>query len=63
MFAFLNNIGPTEIVIFLIIIFVFFGARAMTGFARTSGETVKEIKKVKKNFTEALEEGKESKKS
>lgn len=51
----IKNIGPTELLIIVIILIVFFGARATRGLARTSGETVKEIKKVKKEFTKALE--------
>lgn len=56
MLNFINNIGPSEIIILLIVVFVLFGAKAMTRFARTSGETVKEMKKVKQTFTQALED-------
>ncbi len=56
MLNFLNNIGPTELIIIVLILLVFFGGRAITNLARTSGETVKEIKKVKKTFTEAIED-------
>lgn len=59
MFDMIKNIGPTELLIIVIILIAFFGARAMMGLARTSGETVKEIKKVKKEFTKALEEDEE----
>ena len=55
MFDFIKNIGPTELIIIVLILIVFFGGRAIVGLARTSGETVKEIKKAKKEFTKALE--------
>ena len=55
MFEFMKNIGPTELIIIVLILIVFFGGRAIVGLARTSGETVKEIKKAKKEFTKALE--------
>jgi Sec-independent protein translocase protein TatA len=54
--SFLTNIGPTEIIILVIILIVFFGGKAITGLARTSGQTVKEMKGIKKEFTRALED-------
>ena len=56
MFNFINNIGPTELIIIVLILLVFFGGRVITGLARTSGETVKEIKKIKKEFTNAVKD-------
>lgn len=56
MLGFLKNIGPTEIIIVVLILLVFFGSRIVTRLARTGGETVKEIKKAKKTFTEAIED-------
>lgn len=55
MFDFLKNIGPTELIILLLILIVFFGGKAITSLAKTSGETVREIKKVKKEFTKSLD--------
>lgn len=54
MFNFLNNIGPTELIILVIILIVFFGGKAITSLAKTSGESVKEIRKIKKEFTSAF---------
>lgn len=54
MFSFLSNIGPTELIILVIILIVFFGGRVITSLAKTSGESVKEIRKIKKEFTSAL---------
>lgn len=55
MFSFLNNIGPTELAIIVVILIVLFGARLVTNLARTSGASVKEIKNIKKEFTKAAE--------
>lgn len=56
MLNFLKNIGPTEIFIIVMILVLLFGGRVITGLARTSGKTFKEIKGVKKTFTEAFDE-------
>lgn len=63
MFDFIKNIGPTELIVILLILIVFFGGKAITKLARTSGETLKEVKKVKKEFTSALELDDDDKKS
>lgn len=55
MFGFLNNIGPTELAIIVVILIVLFGAKLITNLARTSGASVKEIKNIKKEFTKAVE--------
>ena len=47
MFEFLKNIGPTEIIVIAVILVLIFGAKVITGLARTGGQTVKEIKKIK----------------
>ena len=54
MFDFIKNIGPTELALIIIILIVFFGGKLIKNLARTSGETVKEIKKIKKEFTKAI---------
>lgn len=56
MFNFIKNIGSTEIIILVIILVIIFGAKAMMGIGRKSGEAVKGFKQVKKEFTEALRE-------
>ena len=50
MFDFIKNIGPTELIVVLLILIVFFGGKAITRLARTGGETINEVKKVKKEF-------------
>ena len=54
MFNFIKNIGPIELAIIVIILIVFFGGKLIKNLARTSGETVKEIKTIKKEFTKAM---------
>lgn len=55
MMSFINNIGPTELAIIVVILIVLFGAKLITNLARTSGATVKEIKNIKNEFTNAVE--------
>jgi Sec-independent protein translocase protein TatA len=53
----IKNISPKELIVLAIIgliLIVFFGNKAVSGLSRTGGETLKEIKKIKKNFTEAI---------
>lgn len=61
MFDFLKNISSTEIIIIVLILIVLFGGKALVSLGRTSGETVKELKKVKKEFTSALNDDEEDK--
>lgn len=56
MMNFIKNIGPTELAIIALILVIFFGGKAISRLARTSGETVKELKNVKKEFTKAMED-------
>lgn len=63
MFNFIKNISSTEILVIVAILFVLFGAKILMGMARTSGKTLKEVKKVKKEFTDALNEDDEPSKN
>lgn len=56
MFNFLKNIGPIELGAIGLILVALFGAKVITNLGRTSGETFREIKKIKKTFTEAIED-------
>ena len=56
MFNFINNIGPTELILIIIILIVLFGAKVVTGLGKSSGETVREIKKIKKEFIRSIED-------
>ena len=56
MFDFIKNISPTEIAIIVVILIVLFGAKLIIGLGKTSGETVKEIKTIKKEFTKIVDD-------
>ena len=56
MFNFIRNIGPTELIVIALIVIILFGGKIATKLGKASGETFKEIKKVKKTFTEAVED-------
>lgn len=56
MFDFIKNISSTELIILVLILVVLFGAKAIVGLGRTSGEAVKELKNIKKEFTNAIED-------
>jgi Sec-independent protein translocase protein TatA len=59
MFNFLNNISAKEVVVLVVIVVVliiFFGKKGVVGIGKSSGETFKEIKKIKKNFTDATKD-------
>lgn len=56
MFNFIKNISPVELVILIIILIVLFGRKTIISLGRTSGETVREMKKIKKEFTKAFED-------
>lgn len=58
MLDFIKNISPTELVLIVLILIILFGSKTIAGLGRTGGESVKEIKKIKKEFTEALTEDK-----
>ncbi len=62
MLNFLRNLSPTEIVVIALILIVFFGARAVTKMGRLGGETLKEVKKIKRNFTEGVEDNSQNEK-
>ncbi len=54
MLDFIKNISPTELIIIVVILVFIFGSKKIANLGRTSGESVKEIKKIKKEFTEAI---------
>ena len=56
MLDFLKNISPSELIIIVVILVVLFGSKIIVGVAKTGGETFKEIKKVKKVFTEMVKD-------
>jgi Sec-independent protein translocase protein TatA len=54
MFDFLKNIGPSEFILIGILVVVFFGSKIAIKLAKTGGETVKELKKVKNEIANPL---------
>lgn len=54
MLGFLKNISPVELGVIILILIILFGSKIVTRLGRASGETVREIKKVGKSFTEAV---------
>lgn len=60
MFQFLKNIGPMEWALIAFILIVLFGSKIVKALGRTSGETLRELKNIKKSFNEGIT-GKEDK--
>jgi Sec-independent protein translocase protein TatA len=56
MLDFIKNISPLELGIIALLLILFFGSRIITNFAKTTGETVKEVKKIKKELTDSLDD-------
>lgn len=44
MFLFLNDIGTSEVVLILLFVLIFFGAKSIPGLARTMGRTIRQVK-------------------
>ncbi|OGM58493.1 hypothetical protein A3A75_00810 [Candidatus Woesebacteria bacterium RIFCSPLOWO2_01_FULL_39_10] len=56
MLNFLKNISPTELIILAAILLLLFGSKFFISLARTAGESLKEVKKIKKNITETIDD-------
>lgn len=56
MLNFIRNLGPTELIIIGVILIVFFGAKKIVNLGKTAGETTKEFKKIKKEFSNTVSE-------
>jgi len=59
MLNFIKNISPTEILIIALIFIVFFGSKIVTNLGKSGGETLKAIKHIKKNFSDAINDDEE----
>ena len=55
MFSFIKNITPVELGVIALIVIILFGSKIVIGIARAGGDTVKQIKKIKENITQAVE--------
>jgi len=56
MLNFFKNLSTTEILVVALIFIIFFGTKTVKKMGKVSGETLKEVKKIKKNFTEAIQD-------
>lgn len=54
MMQFLRNIGPMEWALIALILIILFGSKVVKALGRTGGETFREIKNIKKSFTEGI---------
>lgn len=57
MFNFIKNLSPWELGAIGLILVALFGAKIVTSLGKTGGETFREIKKIKRTFTEAIQDG------
>lgn len=55
MINFIKNISPVEWLVILLILVILFGRKVLTSLGKAGGETVKELKNVKRSFTDAVE--------
>lgn len=55
MINFIKNISPIELGVIVAIFIFFFGSKKIVSLGKMSGETVREIKNIKKEFTKAIE--------
>lgn len=53
---FLGNLGPTELIIIGVILVVFFGSKKIAELGKTAGETTREFKKIKDEYSDAVTE-------
>jgi TatA/E family protein of Tat protein translocase len=56
MFDLVKNIGSTELIIILLVLVILFGANTISDMAKRGGETLKEVKKIKKDIIEATKD-------
>ncbi|KKS98819.1 MAG: Sec-independent protein translocase protein TatA [Candidatus Woesebacteria bacterium GW2011_GWB1_43_14] len=56
MLNFVKNIGPTELIVLLAIVVILFGRKIAVGLGRSTGQSLKEIKKIKNELTGAAGE-------
>lgn len=52
----LSNIGSTELLVVAAVLLLLFGGKKLPSFAKGLGESVKELKKAKKEFSDALKD-------
>ncbi len=52
---FIKNISSTELILLAVIFVLLFGAKTFISLGKTAGQSFKEIKKIKKSITEAVD--------
>lgn len=62
MMNFIKNISPIELAILGTIAVLLFGSKTFIKLGKTGGESLKEIKQIKKNLTDAFDEDETKKK-
>lgn len=58
MLDFVRNISPTELIVIGVILTFLFGSKILIALGKSSGETLREMRRIKDNFTEAVEDDK-----
>jgi len=56
MFDFFKNIGPTELVLVAIVVFLLFGSKVLVNLSRRLGKSTKELREIKKELQTFKEE-------
>jgi TatA/E family protein of Tat protein translocase len=50
----LKNVSPTELILLIAILVILFGSKAIINLGKTGGETIRELKNIKKELTDAI---------
>ena len=58
MAMFLQNLGPTELILILLLVVLLFGAKKLPALARSMGKSIKEFKKGAKGVSDEPENSK-----
>ena len=56
MLDFLKNVSPIEIGVVVFVLFLLFGRKVVVGIARSAGETLSELRNIKTNMSEVVDE-------
>jgi Sec-independent protein translocase protein TatA len=50
----LKDVSPTELILLIAILVILFGSKAIINLGKTGGETIRELKNIKKELTDAI---------
>lgn len=56
MFDFFKNVGPTELIVVAIVVFLLFGSKVLVNLSRKLGKSTKELREIKKEL-QTIKEG------